>query len=164
MKFIRLTQGKIAMVDDEDFEWLSESSWHYSKSNKEDRYGYAKRPGTGKTALDRMHRVIMKARDGVDVDHVDGNGINNQKSNLRICTKHQNRFNTKIPSANTSGFKGVGFHKKARKWRARVKLNGKENHIGLFVDKIEAAKAYDELATKLFGKFARTNKDEGLYV
>lgn len=98
------------------------------------------------------------------VDHIDLNGLNNQKHNLRLCTNHQNSFNKRIPSENKSGFKGVSFHKRAGKWRARVKFNRKENHIGLFKSKIEAARAYDKLAVKLFGEFARTNVDEGAYV
>jgi len=93
----------------------------------------------------------------VTVDHKNGNGLDNRKFNLRICTRSQNQQNKKKPISNTSGFKGVAWSKAANKWCAYIAVNKERIHLGLFVDPKEAARAYDTAARKFFGEFARPN-------
>jgi len=163
MKEIELTKGKIAIVDDEDFEWLSQWSWCYAEKNTGSPIGYAKRGFklNGRSKLLKMHREIMKAPPELQVDHIDGNTLNNQKSNLRICTRNQNNIN-RISKSGVSGYKGVYWFKPDQKWRAKIKLNKKEMLLGYFKCAKEAAMKYDEAAIKLFGEFAKTNKAMGL--
>lgn len=105
-----------------------------------------------------MHREIMRAPEGVLVDHRDGDGLHNWRENLRNCTDAQNKMNRKVISANnTSGYKGVSWSKKKRKWIAQSMINKKHIFIGHFSTPEEAARAYDEKARELFGEFARTN-------
>ena len=108
-----------------------------------------------KTVL--MHRVIMDAPKGMDVDHINGNGLDNRKENLRICTRSQNLHNSKKPSTNTSGYKGVIWNKQCRKWQAKIHTSGKTRHLGLFVGILDAARAYDEAAVTDHREFARGN-------
>jgi hypothetical protein len=146
MKLIPLSQGKFAKVDDEDFEELSKYKWHYQN------YGYAIRYGGI-----LMHRQIVSTPLGMDTDHKDLDGLNNCKSNLRICNRHQNKGNMKMLVGNTSGFKGITFCKDMGKWRAKIKTNHRNYHLGYFRSPDEAARAYDDAAVKYFGEFARTN-------
>ena len=104
-----------------------------------------------------MHRLIMDAQERQEIDHADGNGLNNQKDNLRFCTHSQNHMNRK-PTKGSSKYKGVSWHKAAKKWNARITLNKKTVSIGYFDSEIIAAKAYDEKAIELFGEFAKLNK------
>lgn len=156
MKQIPLSQGLFALVDDEDFEELSKYKWNPQKNGERI---YAKRPGVNhNTGLRRpvfMHRHILGVTDrAIDVDHIDRNGLNNQKSNLRICTRSFNNANAKIPKDNTSGYKGVYFDKSRGLWHARIS----KIFLGRFKDKIDAAKAYNEAAKTLWGDFARINE------
>ena len=107
----------------------------------------------------RMHRLILNVKDRkVFVDHVDNNGLNNKKSNLRTCTDQQNKYNANKHALCSSSLKGVSWYKRDKKWSASITINGKKKHLGLFDSEIEAAKAYNETAVKLFGEFANTNK------
>lgn len=152
MKQIPLTKGKFAVVDDEDYEELSRYKWFV------DSIGYAGRniryPGMGRKTL-RMHRFLM----GLDfgdrrmVDHIDGDGLNNQRSNLRICNHSQNGRNQGRCASNTSGIKGVTRNK--GKWVAQISLMGKQIYIGCFDTPEEAGAAYREAARKFHGEFAR---------
>lgn len=150
-KKILLTQNKFAVVDDDDFEYLSQFNWDTKKSRGT---FYARRFLSGKRIM--MHNEIMKPTSGMFVDHIDGNGQNNQKSNLRICTFAQNNRNASKRKDNTSGFKGVSKAKNG-KWYAQVRINGKHVLSKLFDSPIDAAHAYDEAAKQYFGEFARTN-------
>jgi len=153
-KEIQLTQGKVAIVDDEDFEYLNQWKW-YANNN------YAIRSFTvskSKVLRISMHREIMKPQKGFVIDHLDGNGLNNQKNNLRICTNSQNLMNRVKNINNTSGYKGVRLHNLSKKWRAQIWLNSKYYHIGLFNDIKDAARAYNEAAIKYHGEFANLNK------
>lgn len=142
MKKILLTKGKSTIVDDEDFEMLNKYHWHYMST------GYAARRNTyskGKTQIVLMHRIIMNVKNKYIIDHINRDKLDNRKINLRISNKSQNSLNSKIPIDNTSGYKGVGLHKMARKWRARITINGKEIHLGLFYDKEEAILVRQEI-------------------
>lgn len=161
-KQIQLTQGKFTLVDDADYEWLVQWKWRY------DGKGYAIRgaviPGTGKQKAVRMHQVIMSTPDGMEVDHQDCDGLNNQRKNLRVCTHAQNLYNRKKTSNNKSGYKGVCWHEEGKKWMAVARKDKQTIYLGLFKDPEDAARAYDAKARELFGEFARTNFDENLRV
>ena len=155
MKQIALTQGKFALVDDEDFEELNKYKWFYHKS------GYAIRNirlGVNLRSSLKMHRVIMETPYGKDTDHKDLNKLNNQKYNLRICNRSQNVMNSLPRSDNKSGYRGVYFHKITNKWAAQISnFNHKQIHLGVFLSPEEAARAYNEAAIKCYGEFARLN-------
>lgn len=104
-----------------------------------------------------MHLEIMSVPDGMEVDHINGNGLDNRRENLRLCTRAQNRMNSVKRIGKSSTFNGVYWHKNCRKWRASLKLDGKEIHIGYFNTELDAAEAYDEKAFELFGEFAKPN-------
>ena len=157
-KEIQLSQGKVAIVDDEDFEYLNQWKWHVIKS---DNIFYAKRNikrYTGKQTQISMHRLIMNPDKYMKIDHIDRDGLNNQKNNLRICTNSQNCMNRILHSNNKSGFKGVYFCKQHNKFRARVCINKINKHIGLYIDAKDAARAYNAAAIKYHGEFANLNK------
>lgn len=153
MKTIQLTQGKVALVDDEDFERLSEHKWLAVRGYKETFY--AARRVSKKTVY--MHWIVLDVPipSHIEVDHIDGDGLNNQLSNLRLATRQENSRNMRKPESNTSGVKGVVWHKKGKKWQAQIKTNGKNIYLGLFTSKEDAYKAYCEACVKHHGEFAR---------
>lgn len=162
MKEIELTKGFFAQVDDEDFEQLNQFNWHarldITKSNNcyAQRRDYSKQ--LKKPKMIKMHRVIMGVTDPkIQIDHIDGNGLNNQKSNLRIASNAQNSYNSKKYKNSLSPFKGVYFHKATRKWSARLAFNKKRIYLGEFETELEAARAYNVAAKQYFGEFARIN-------
>lgn len=111
-----------------------------------------------------MHRDIIGKRGCLDVDHVDGNGLNNQRANLRFATRSQNAMNRSIVTRNRTGLKGVSYRPelKVRKWQVRITIGRKTISVGYFGNTRDAAKAYDIAAKRLFGKYAKTNKAMGL--
>lgn len=149
-KLIPLTQGKFAIVDADDYDHLMQWKWFCSA------WGCAARNARDETLL--MHRVILSADKGFHVDHINGDPLNNSKSNLRLANHAQNQQNSKLRKNTTSKFKGVGWHKATRKWIAYIKVDYKHKHLGLFVDEKEAAQAYDAAALLYFGEFAATNE------
>lgn len=153
-KEIKLTQGKIALVDDEDYAWLSQRKWQYRQNGRKDT-GYAGRIEHGKVVW--MHRLILNASEKVLTDHIDRNKLNNQRYNLRSCTNTENQHNGKVPKHNTSGFKGVGYKASAHKYRARARLDKKDIHLGYFDNPMDAALAYDKFAKENYGEFAAPN-------
>lgn len=160
MKEILLTQGKVALIDDEDFEELDKMSWHawYNKNGDSFYAHHSTYNGKGKNpGVTRMHRYLMKIVDPkIKVDHIDGNTLNNQKSNLRICESHQNNTNTKeLRSDNTSGYRGVTkyFYNSHKKWTARLSKNGIVTRLGYFDSPEDAARAFDKAAKQLYGEF-----------
>jgi len=154
MKEIALTQGKVALVDDEDFVWLNKFKWHVSR--KRNLY-YAQRKIGGKHI--KMHQFILPPVSGYETDHKDGNGLNNQKKNLRYATNSQNQANVKKRQNQPNGFKGITEDKRARvkRWVAFINKNGEKHYLGYHETPVEAAQAYDRAAVELFGEFAKTN-------
>lgn len=153
MKTIPLTQGLFALVDDEDFEYLNQWKW-YAARQWNTYYAFRQDYSSGKPKTIRMHREVM-GEDPRNIDHRDGDGLNNQKCNLRYCTHSQNHQNRKHHRNTSSIYKGVSLT--YNKWRAQIMNQGKVAYIGLFYTEEEAALAYDTKAKELFGEFARPN-------
>jgi hypothetical protein len=153
-KEIILTQGKVAIVDDEDFEYLNQFKW-YANNNY---VGRSITVSKNKQKHILIHRFIMKPDKGMLIDHLDGNPLNNQKNNLRICTHSDNMRNCKISIKNTSGYKGVSFVKKKNTYKSAIKFNKRTIYLGYYIDPIDAARAYNTAAIKYFGEFAKLNK------
>jgi len=153
---IPLTQGKFAIVDDEDYKWLSQQKWYYSLDK---RTGYALRKiiVNGKHTSQRMHRAILGLKRGEITDHVNRNGLDNRRCNLRKCTQSQNNRNSRKNRNNTSGYIGVSWNKEKGRWSAYIKCNTKQIHLGYFDDLEQAAQAYDIAALELHGAFATLN-------
>lgn len=164
MKEIILTQGKKAIVDDEDFEFLNQYDWCVAMA-REKRWGYKavkgftySKNGKKQTQMIQMHRIIMLSPPDIfDVDHIDGNSLNNQKSNLRICTHAENMMNIRRRVSSSSRFRGVTFNKQDKRWRARFFLGGKSLLDKKFNKEEEAALIYNEFCKKYHGEFARLN-------
>jgi hypothetical protein len=154
-KEIQLTQGIVTIVDDADFEYLNQFKWYLLKSNS--NY-YAIRTKRPENKLIQLHRIVIQAKQGEIVDHINGNKLDNRKCNLRICTKSQNCQNRKISKLNKSGFNGVSWNIRNKKWVAQIACNNQKIHIGFFNEPIEAAKAFNEAALKYHGEFAHLNK------
>lgn len=152
LREIALTKGRVALVDDSDYERISSEKWFASTN------GYAVRtvrmPNAGNIRI-HMHRTILGISDAsVLVDHINGDGLDNRRSNLRICSKSENLRNRGKPASNTSGYKGVAWSKAAGKWQAYITVEGKRKHLGLFETPEAGHAAYCEAATKLHGEFA----------
>ncbi len=149
MKRIKLTKGKYAVVDDENFEYLNQHKWYLSSR------GYAIR----ETMKDRkvtkiyMHRVVNNTPTGLLTDHINRNQLDNRKENLRNCNATQNCQNRKRYKNNTSGFKGVSFNKENGKWVSNIRVNGKLMYLGYFKTPEEAGRTYCQAGQDYFGDF-----------
>lgn len=153
MGHINLTQGKTTFVDDEDLEILNRHRWCVVRIHNN---FYAQAHIGGKRCY--MHRLLMGLPDGLEVDHINGDGLDNRRCNLRLATHQQNLANQRTQVRNKAGFRGVSQNKRSQKpWRARIKCHGKEVHLGHFDSAEDAARAYDRAAIDTFGDFARTN-------
>ncbi len=149
MKTIELTQGQVALVDDEDFDRLSIHSWHARWNKSTDSY-YAARGvwnrDRGQMQTVMMHRVILGVVGKTQVDHKNHQTLDNTKSNLVAVDnrKNQSNLNGKQTGRFTSSYTGVSWAEPNRKWRAQIKLNGKKIHLGLFATEREASKMYQK--------------------
>lgn len=151
--FVPLSQGLEAVIDAADVPLVEGHNWYASFSRGT---AYAKRTVNRPVCLSiRMHRVILNAPDHMDVDHVDCDGLNNRRSNLRLATVAENNRNQRIRSTNTSGFKGVSFHKGSGKWAATIWVDGAPRHLGKFIDPEAAYSAYCSASQQLHGDFGR---------
>jgi len=163
MKTIQLTQGKVALVDDDDYDFLSQWKWHSLKAKRKqsDTVWYAirstPRPNRKTIYMQREVAARIGFTNTPEVDHEDRDGLNNQRHNLRPCTVSQNRWNAIKRSGRTSRFKGVYWNKKGGKWMARIFHLGRHHYLGMSDNEIEAARAYDDAAVHHFGEFARLN-------
>lgn len=153
---ILLSEEEVALVDDEDFDELSQFNWFILRKPRYTSYAIRNVWADGKATRLLMHRAILKLGPDRYIDHRDGNGLNNVRSNLRVANHQQNAMNSRLRSDNTSGFKGVCFDRKRQKYVANITIDGKLTYLGLFFDPKEAHVAYCEAAKKYFGEFART--------
>ena len=150
---VPLTKGKYALVDEEDYERVMQCNWSLSGDL---RYTSARIKG----CLILMHRFIINPPKDMVLYHINGDGLDNRKCNLRVCTQRQNSYNC-IGSKNVSSkFKGVSWHKLTSKWRATIMKDRKQIYLGLFTDEREAAKAYNKKAYELFNSFSKLNDIE----
>lgn len=157
MKEIPLTQGMVALVDDEDFERLSACKWfvgglphrRYAMSRKNSRCVY-------------MHREILGVTSRqVDVDHVNGDRLDCRRSNLRACTRSQNMGNAKRPKNGSSQYKGVSYFRRDGCWMAKITVGRAQTFLGYFDKEEDAGRAYDAAAREVYGEFARVNFPTG---
>lgn len=165
-KIIKLTQGYETIVDDDLYEELNKFKWRLEKIpgsktiyvvrdiRKNENFNFKKI---------YIHKYILflnekwKELKNKEIDHIDGNGLNNQIKNLRICSHAENLKNLTIYKNNTSQYKGVSWHKHSKKWYAYIRINGTLKSLGYFSNKIDAAKIYNTAAIKYFGEFAKLN-------
>jgi len=159
-KEIKLTQGKVAIVDDEKFEFLNQWKWYaiFIKVR-----WYATRTSATKEGRKQlyMHRIIMNPPPNLETDHIDHDGLNNRKTNLRLVTRSQNNQNRMKRKNKSSQYKGVRWYPNTEKWKAEIQINGHQIHLGYFITEHEAALVYNEKAKELFGVFANLNFMEG---
>ena len=156
-RVIELTRGQVALVDADDYDRLQSMPWHASHRGMGKYYARSTLRENGRKRTVRMHRVILGAPHGYEVDHVNGDSLDNRKANLRLVTKAQNVHNSDKPSTSLQRFKGVRPRKNASAWEARMSQNGKTVTIGHFDTEQEAAAAYDSAVLAVRGSYARTN-------
>lgn len=159
MKLIPLTQGLFSMVDDEDFDRANQFKWHAVKKGNTFYAGRALRMPDGHWIDYKLHRFLLDAPDGVPVDHVNRNGLDNQRANIRLATVRQNVWNSCGHNGKTKGVTRYT-DRKTRIWQATIHIGGRKKFIGSFNSEIEAALAYDKAAIALRGEFAFLNFPE----
>ena len=150
MKKIQLTQNKYALVDYEDYEKINKYNWQVSKNK---RSYYATRKNKNKSRI-IMHRILINCPENLQVDHINGNGLDNRKENLRICTTSQNAKNKRLNKNNTSGFKGVIWCKHHKKWLARICVDRKLKFLGYFIKINDAKEAYIKASKQYHKEFS----------
>ena len=156
-----MSQGQFAIVDPEDYARLAQHKWHLAKCPTSSYAARWYRPRDGKHRKKiRMHHEVISVPRGMVCDHINGNGRDNRKANLRPATISQNVCNRpKTKTKTRSKYKGLEWDKIQRKWKVRIQLNGKKTYLGSFASEIDAAKAYDHAAKKYHREFARPNFD-----
>lgn len=154
LAYVTLTQGYEAVIDVADVPLVAAWNWY---AIKDGNTVYAQRSDSisGRRTV-RMHRVLMGEPDGLLVDHWDGDGLKNTRSNLRLATYQQNVHNARISKSNTSGFKGVSWRKANGKWHAQIRVNGRQRNLGYFPTPESAHAAYCNASASLRGEFGRT--------
>lgn len=163
MKEIPLTQGYVALVDDDDYEHVSQFKW-CAKTQGHTVYAHRSvKRADGTWTTQKLHRFLLDPPDGVGIDHIDRNGLNNRRENLRLATANGNQQNRRKQVNNTSGYIGVYWHKAAGKWCAQISVNGRTKSFGFYPSAIEAAKARDKAALELYGEFASLNFPDEYY-
>ena len=156
-KQIPLTQGKFAIVDDADYDFLMQWKWHYRKDGTIGGHA-ARKDHKNKPMTVYMHNQLIKCKDGFLPDHKDGNGLNNQRHNLRSVTHSQNSCNKKKRRQKTSSqYKGVHLCKRTLRWLTRIKIKSKQISGGSHVREVDAAIAYNELSKKYHGQYGSLN-------
>jgi hypothetical protein len=161
MKFIELSKGYRTMVDDEDYDKLSLFKWNAHEVRGGDKVYACRSVWDGKrnhTVF--MHRELIETAAGFYTDHRDGDGLNNQRYNLRTATRGQNTQNSAKKAKAASKYKGVSFQVCKKPWIARIQHNNSSIYLGMFETEIKAAEAYNAAAVTLFGEFARLNEIE----
>lgn len=154
---IPLRSGHVLIVDEDDLPLIEPYTWHVTTPRSMSIYARSWKRIGGKKICVLMHRLLLNAPRNVQVDHRDNNGLNNSRSNLRFCTNGQNAANRHNLTTNTSGYKGVTYHRQARRWQAAIKVDGRNHYLGLFREPELAALAYDRAAVEIHGDFAHIN-------
>lgn len=159
-KEILLSRGKFALVDDGDYEFLMQWKWCARSNSKVFYAGRNMRTWPGRKTI-LMHNVVLPPKPGFTVDHINGDGLDNRKANLRLATKQQQMGNRKQLSGTTSRFKGVWrSDSKSRPWKSAISKDGKPFCLGYFYTEEEAAEAYDVASKEKYGEFAKLNFPE----
>lgn len=165
MKQVPLSHGFVATVDDDDFDAVSVFRWRVATISRKDgtKFHYAIRTINRRDGAQRikttqtMHQFLLPSN--LMIDHADGDGLNNQRNNIRLATNSLNQANRKhLPLNGSSQYRGVTFHKNCNRWQASIKVNQKSIYLGVFINEIDAAHAYNEAALIHFGEFANLNE------
>lgn len=158
MKEILLTKSQVAIIDDEQYERVSQFKWHVINPRGRRFYAVRSTHINGKKTMIYMARYILNASPKIYVDHINRNTLDNRVSNLRLCTNAQNMANVpKMRKPVSSKYKGVSWHRAGHKWQAHIHVNGQHMYLGLFTDEKTAARAYDDATRNLVGKFGICN-------
>jgi hypothetical protein len=156
MREVFVSPDYVAFVDDADYEVVAAHKWfsvRHRHGGRETIYAYTHAKPKGSAPNFSMHSMLVP-----HADHINHDGLDNQRHNLRAASSSQNHMNMrKTVSPTSSQYKGVCWHKKAQKWVASIKINHKAKHLGLFIEEVHAAEAYDQAAIQLFGEFACLN-------
>ena len=152
--FVPLTKGFVSIIDSADAELVGQFNWYARTGIRETPYAIRVDQRGEKNLHIGLHRMLLNPPKGLHVDHVDGNGLNNRRSNLRVATPAENQRNRGLHINNTSGYKGVGWDKQRGKWLAQIELSGKTTRLGRYATKELAHAAYCEAAKMHFGQFA----------
>lgn len=148
---IPLTQGKVAIIDEEDYLLISQYKWHASRGGWGGVCAISGKEGI------RMHRLIMNAPSSLMVDHVNGDALDNRRANLRLANAVQNQRNKRLGKNNKSGYKGVFWDAGRKRWRASITYHGANIRLGRFRSVVDAAMVYDIKARELYGAYGRYN-------
>ncbi len=159
MKQIKLTQNRVALVDNDDFDWLSQWNWHYLRK-KTEKTGYARRSVRQNSQLTafRMHTEIMRyhgklQKSRSEVDHINGCGLDNRKENLRVSTRQENGSNRKKHTNNFSGYPGVSWNSRDKKWQVHIYINKKQTHLGYYENLKDAIATRQQAEIKYYREF-----------
>jgi hypothetical protein len=150
---IYLTQGQVAIVDNYDVSKIDSRCWFAHRKGKKGAFyaGGNSKSVNGKRMTLSMHREVMGADDNLEIDHINHNTLDNRRSNLRIANPIENSYNREMNKNNTTGYKGVGYHKRSEKWMAYIGVSWRLKYLGYFTDPADAALAYDKAAREHYG-------------
>lgn len=151
---VPLSRGQVAVIDASDVSLIAGRKWHAQRGPHTWYAAANETAPDGKRTLVRMHRLIIGAAPDVVVDHIDSNGLNCRRHNLRVATHAENMRNRRIGVNNTSGFKGVHWHRRKGQWMAQIRVDTRNVYLGMFTDPVEAHRAYCHAAVKYHGDFA----------
>lgn len=156
-RLIPLSQGKFALIDASDYDFLIQRKWRCQKNYNNFYAAGFQYIGKYKYKKIYMHRLILNTPEDMHVDHINMDGLDNRRCNLRLVTKSQNMMNGNSHRGSSSSYKGVSWYKRKQKWQAKIQVNGRQIFLEYFTSETEAALAYNTAALKYFGEYARLN-------